>query len=114
MAPASPAASRCDSSRAGSARPGGPSTVYTGSSTGARWVCTSTPPMSAGVVLAGVPVGLGRVVRPVVDLQQHRLLLGPGRPVHAALRVPVERPGGERDAGGLVRVPAAQAAHELV
>src|ERR687891_1682615 len=51
---------------------------------------------SASVVGAAVPVGLGRIVGTVVDLEQHRLLLGQRGAVHAALRVPVERPVGER------------------
>src|SRR5262249_31233102 len=70
--------------------------------------------VSARILVIGVPGRPARIMRSVVDLDHDRLLVRQGRPVHVALRIPVERAGGQRDAGFGVFISALEAEHELV
>ena len=56
-------------------------------------------PASAGILVVGVPGRPLGIMRTVVDLDHDRLLVRQRRSVHVALRVPVERARGQRDAG---------------
>src|SRR3989442_1054655 len=69
---------------------------------------------SMGISLVGVPGWFLRIVRTVIDLDDHRLFMCDRRAVYVAFRIAVEAPGRERDLGRGVFVFAPQAEHELV
>src|SRR5690606_20840254 len=105
------------------ARPNAPSRAAATTAGGTRCMWLSQPqrrsvptsPTSLpGVLVVVVPGGPLRVVRPVVDLEEHGRLFGDGGPVHPALGVPVEAPRRERRARGDVAVAPREAVHELV